>query len=117
LQPANPKFLNDVGFAQLAAGQPAAAVDALRAAHELDSGSVTVRNNLILALHLSGQDGAARDLISTITPEAAAQQAAALLQVTAGQVGAAPAAVSAAGAGAPPAMTAAIVPASREALR
>jgi len=52
IEPANADYLNNLGYAQLRSNvrySAAVARDNLKRAHELDPGSVTIRNNLILA--------------------------------------------------------------------
>jgi Flp pilus assembly protein TadD len=65
--PANVAFLNDLGFAQMNGGAFPAAIESLRQAAELEAGNRHVRNNLILALHLSGNDAQARAMVDAIT--------------------------------------------------
>lgn len=57
LDPANPSYLNNLGYAKLqqgeTGGQLAGAETDLKRAYELDPNSNTIRNNLILAANLS----------------------------------------------------------------
>lgn len=67
-RPSSSEFLNNLGYAQLCVGGSAIA-DAefnLRQAQELDPSSVSIRNNLVIALLLSGKEAEARHLLSGI---------------------------------------------------
>ena len=66
LAPTLPLYLSDYGFALLRSGRPADAVFRLRQAVELSPGDTRARNNLILALAASGDDGAARRVLATV---------------------------------------------------
>lgn len=56
LAPADALALNALGYARLRAGQPASALDSLRAAVDLAPGAAVFRNNLLLALLIAGDD-------------------------------------------------------------
>jgi Flp pilus assembly protein TadD len=65
-QPANAQFLNNLAFARIHLGQTASATFNLRQAHELDPNSVLIRNNLIVALDLSGDAAGAERVLAEI---------------------------------------------------
>ena len=67
-RPSSAEFLNNLGYAQLCVGGetiPAAEFN-LRQAQELDPGSASIRNNLVIALMMAGKDEQARRLLSGI---------------------------------------------------
>lgn len=64
--PANWATSNALGYAQLRLGQPARAVETLKAARELAPGDVVVRNNLALALTVAGRRDEAARLLSAV---------------------------------------------------
>jgi Flp pilus assembly protein TadD len=63
---ANIAYLNDLGFSQIMTGHFDPALTTLYQANELAPDNVTIRSNLILALHLAGRDAEARALINSI---------------------------------------------------
>ncbi|WP_421862607.1 tetratricopeptide repeat protein [Parvibaculum sp.] len=69
VRPSSAEFLNNLGYAQLCVGGEAvpAAEFNLRQAQELDPGSTSIRNNLVIALMMVGKDDQARRLLSGIT--------------------------------------------------
>jgi Flp pilus assembly protein TadD len=64
--PSNPDFLNNLAFVELRLGKRADAAAHLRQAHELAPDSELIRNNLIIALTLTGDSNAANDLLLSI---------------------------------------------------
>jgi tight adherence protein D len=70
LNPSNATYLNNFGYAQLKQNfhgpELAPVVRELERAHELDPGSAVIRNNLALALALSGAKDEYRDFLQTI---------------------------------------------------
>lgn len=81
LAPADPSYVNDYGFALVRTGDYARGLDVLRQATQLDPGSRTARNNLILGLTLAGRSGEAANLVETIGDPALRRDAEALLRV------------------------------------
>jgi Flp pilus assembly protein TadD len=65
--PADAFIANALGYAQLRAGQSAQGVETLRGARDLAPDDAVVRNNLILALTMTGRIGEADALLSQIT--------------------------------------------------
>lgn len=65
--PANAEFLNNLAYSGLQLGEFGASVSYLRQAHELDPKSGLIRNNLIIALTLSGDLTGANSLMQAIT--------------------------------------------------
>jgi len=74
LEPTNPRYLNNLGFALLQGGQPGLAEARLRTAAELDADSAEIRNNLAL-LMLATQRRADGERMLTQVPSAEARQA------------------------------------------
>ena len=72
--PSNADFLNNLAFAQLQTGDSAAAAGYLHQAHELAPGSELIRNNLIIALTLSGNRPQADALLLDIKDGGKRQQ-------------------------------------------
>lgn len=66
IRPANAQFLNNLAFARIHLRQDAQAAFDLRQAHELDPGSVLIRNNFIVALNLAGDPASAERVLSEI---------------------------------------------------
>lgn len=68
LDPTNPEYLNNVGYAELQQEQPnaAAAVGDLSQAHELEPGSPLIRNNLILAVAMNQDQAQYTALLNSI---------------------------------------------------
>ncbi|MFC0204663.1 tetratricopeptide repeat protein [Novosphingobium soli] len=64
--PADPFIANALGYALLRAGQAQAAVEALRSAGDLAPDDAVLRNNLILALTVSGRLGEAEALLARV---------------------------------------------------
>src|SRR5262249_20060965 len=69
-EPSNADFLNNLAFADLRTGRGDASVASLRQAHQLKPQSELIRNNLIIALTLSGDREGARAMLEAI-PDAA----------------------------------------------
>lgn len=65
--PADALIANALGYARLRAGQAGQAVETLRGAHDLAPDDSVVRNNLILALTMTGRLGEADALLSQVT--------------------------------------------------
>lgn len=67
-RPSSAEFLNNLGYAQLCVGGEAvpAAEFNLRQAQELDPGSASIRNNLVIAFMMAGKDEQARRVLSGI---------------------------------------------------
>ncbi|MBO6635651.1 tetratricopeptide repeat protein [Parvibaculum sp.] len=66
-RPSSAEYLNNLGYAQLCAGGAVREAEFnLRQAQELDPSSASIRNNLVIALLLSGKDNEARRLLSGI---------------------------------------------------
>jgi tetratricopeptide (TPR) repeat protein len=78
--PANADFLNNLAFAQLKAGHRQRAVASLRQARELAPQSELIRNNLLIALTVNGEDDAARRLLGAITDPDRRRQAQAMVR-------------------------------------
>jgi Flp pilus assembly protein TadD len=83
---ANVSYLNDFGFAEIMNGQVDLALGTLRQANELAPDNAMVRNNLILALHLSGSDAEARRLIGSIARPDERARGAAMLNLDAAKL-------------------------------
>ena len=66
IRPANAQFLNNLAFARIHLRQDAQAAFDLRQAHELDPGSVLIRNNFIVALNLAGDPADAERVLAEI---------------------------------------------------
>jgi Flp pilus assembly protein TadD len=66
LLPSNAEFLNNLAFAEMHLGDGQSSVTTLRQARELDPGSNLIRNNLIVALTLTGNRGSAEKLLQEI---------------------------------------------------
>jgi len=64
--PANAEFINNLAYSGMQLGEFGASVSHLRQAHELDPASSLIRNNLILALTMSGDTAGANALMLTI---------------------------------------------------
>jgi Flp pilus assembly protein TadD len=64
--PSNADFLNNLAFVELRLGRRIDAAAHLRQAHELAPGSELIRNNLIIALTLTGDSDGANDLLQSI---------------------------------------------------
>jgi len=84
LEPAQAQYANDLGFAQVRQGDYGSGIDMLGRAAELAPDNRFIRNNLILSLHLSGQNQEAARLIDGIADANERQQAKKLLSVSAG---------------------------------
>lgn len=65
-EPTNPRFLNNLGYAELRNGDVRGAQGTLLRAEELDPANPGIRNNVILALWLSGERDTARARIARI---------------------------------------------------
>jgi Flp pilus assembly protein TadD len=67
-RPSSAEFLNNLGYAQLSVGGDgiSAAEFNLRQAQELDPASVSIRNNLVIVLMMTGKDREATRLLSGI---------------------------------------------------
>jgi Flp pilus assembly protein TadD len=80
LDPSNASYLNNFGYAQLEQDfrgpDLAPVVSELRRAHELDPGSNRIRDNLALALSLSGSEAQFRAFLNTIADPAHRKQVA-----------------------------------------
>ncbi len=72
--PADALPRNALGYAQLRAGQTAAAVETLRGAADLAPGDTVIRNNLALALTVDGQPAQAAALLGTVADARAKTQ-------------------------------------------
>jgi Flp pilus assembly protein TadD len=68
VRPSSAEFLNNLGYAQLCLGGDSIreAEFNLRQAQELDPASISIRNNLVIALLLAGKEGEARRLLAGI---------------------------------------------------
>jgi Flp pilus assembly protein TadD len=66
LEPSHAQYANDLGFSQVRLGDYDGGIDMLGRASELAPSDRFIRNNLILALHLSGKDDDANRLIEEI---------------------------------------------------
>lgn len=64
--PANAQFINNLAYSGMQLGEFGASVSYLRQAHELDPASTLIRNNLIIALTMSGDTTAANALVLAI---------------------------------------------------
>ncbi|WP_404476295.1 tetratricopeptide repeat protein [Novosphingobium sp. BL-52-GroH] len=64
--PADPFIGNALGYAQLRAGHSAQAIETLRGARDLAPDDAVVRNNLILALTVTGRVGEAEGLLARV---------------------------------------------------
>jgi len=69
-EPANPDFLNNLAFASLHLGQKAQSLVYLRQARELDPKSDLIRNNLLIALMLNGDQRRAETVLAGIPTDA-----------------------------------------------
>ncbi|CCA90418.1 tetratricopeptide repeat protein [Novosphingobium sp. PP1Y] len=69
LKPADPLTSNALGYARLQSGQFEAALENLRAAHDLAPDDTVIRNNLLLALTLADHAREAKYLFETIGDE------------------------------------------------
>lgn len=78
--PSNADFLNNLAFAELHLGNSVSAAGHLRQAHELAPGSELIRNNLIIALTLSGDRRQADTLLLNIQDGAKRQQVRATIE-------------------------------------
>jgi Flp pilus assembly protein TadD len=72
--PSNADFLSNLAFAELRLGKGTDAAALLRQAHELAPGSELIRNNLIIALTLTGDSSEANDLLQSIHDDARRRQ-------------------------------------------
>jgi Flp pilus assembly protein TadD len=64
--PANVEFINNLAYSGLQLGEFGASIFYLRQAHELDPSSSLVRNNLIIALTMSGDAAGANTLMQAV---------------------------------------------------
>lgn len=64
--PANAEFINNLAYSGLQLGEFGASISYLRQAHELDPASSLIRNNLIIALTMSGDTAGANALMLAI---------------------------------------------------
>lgn len=64
--PANAEFINNLAYSGMQLGEFGASIAYLRQAHELDPASTLIRNNLIIALTLSGDTAGANALMLAI---------------------------------------------------
>ncbi len=83
LEPTKAEYANDLGFAEIHQGQYDAGLDMLSRASELEPDNRFIRNNLILAFHLSGKNAEAARMIDKISDPADRQQAKKLLALSA----------------------------------
>jgi Flp pilus assembly protein TadD len=83
VEPSRAQYASDLGFAQVRLGDYAAGVEMLGRASELAPRNDFIRNNLILGLHLAGQDGQAARVIDAIDNPNERQSANKLLLVSA----------------------------------
>lgn len=65
--PANVEFINNLAYSGMQLGEFGASISYLRQAQELDPGSTLVRNNLIIALTMSGDAAGANSLMRSIS--------------------------------------------------
>ena len=65
-KPSNPDFLNNLAFAEMQSGQNKISAVYLRQAHELAPASDLIRNNLLIALTLAGEQSAADSILMDI---------------------------------------------------
>jgi len=68
-EPADPDYLNNLGYAEIQMGETQSLSQALfnlRQAQELNPQSASIRNNLVLALTLSGDEAEAQRILQTI---------------------------------------------------
>lgn len=72
--PSNADFLSNLAFAELRLGNGGDAAARLRQAHELAPGSELIRNNLIIALALTGDSNGANALLQSIHDDAQRRQ-------------------------------------------
>ncbi len=86
-QPVNPKYLNAFGFSQLMTSDFKGAIFTLRKATELAPANATFRNNLVLALHLAGQDAEAEAVIQRIEVAAEREAAERMLRLSGTELG------------------------------
>jgi Flp pilus assembly protein TadD len=80
--PADAFIGNALGYAQLRSGEPGLAVETLRGARDLAPDDTVVRNNLILALTMTGRLGEAEAMLNQVTD---AKEKALLRQQVAGE--------------------------------
>ncbi|EJL20476.1 tetratricopeptide repeat protein [Novosphingobium sp. AP12] len=80
--PADAFIGNALGYAQLRSGEPGLAVETLRGARDLAPADTVVRNNLILALTMTGRLGEAEAMLNQVTD---AREKALLRQQVAGE--------------------------------
>jgi tetratricopeptide (TPR) repeat protein len=78
--PANAEFLNNLAYSGMQMGEIGASVSYLRQAHELDPKSGLIRNNLIIALTMSGDLSGANTLMQAITDPRRRQDVEALIR-------------------------------------
>ena len=81
--PSNPSYVNDLGFAQVRAGEYEPGIARLQQAAQLDPNNRVVRNNLILGLTFAGRSGQAAQIVETIADPADRERASQLLRVSA----------------------------------
>jgi Flp pilus assembly protein TadD len=79
--PANADFLNNLAYGDMKLGQAGTSVAYLRQAHELQPSSSLIRNNLIIALTLSGDRNGADTLMKSIADPQGQQEVQAMLRV------------------------------------
>ena len=72
--PSNADFLNNLAFAELHSGRVSQSAGYLRQAHELNPQSELIRNNLIIALTLNGDNKSADAILTGITSSAERQK-------------------------------------------
>ena len=74
VSPTDALLRNALGYAELRAGETAAAVETLRGAADLAPGEAVIRNNLALALTLEGEPAQAAAILGTVTDTQAKAQ-------------------------------------------
>jgi Flp pilus assembly protein TadD len=79
-KPADPDFLNNLAFAEMHFDQVGISAAYLRQAHELAPNSALIRNNLMIALTLSGDPAGAEAILQTIKDNAGRQEARAVVK-------------------------------------
>jgi Flp pilus assembly protein TadD len=113
LNPINVGYLNNLGYSAMKAGDFERAEFALRQASELEPANASVRNNLLITLHMAGKTAEVERLIASIASPDDRRAVRQLLS----KMGATPTAPPAAAAVAPPPMsTPALMPASMPAV-
>jgi Flp pilus assembly protein TadD len=72
--PANAEFINNLAYSGMQLGELGASISHLRQAHELDPASALIRNNLIIALTMSGDTTGANALMLAIADPGSRQE-------------------------------------------